>query len=53
MEFNKKSAQNIFKGIFQKLFKVIYGNIEGIIKSDNFTNVEKILIKKDNKISYN
>ena len=53
MEFNKKSAQNYFKVIFQKLFKLIYGNIEGVVKPDDLSYVEKILIKKDNKISYN
>tara|TARA_Y100001970_G_scaffold271244_1_gene366211 strand:- start:201 stop:344 length:144 start_codon:yes stop_codon:yes gene_type:complete len=46
MKFNKKSAQNIFKTIFQNFFKLIHGNIEGVIRCNENEEIEIFPIKK-------
>ncbi len=51
MKLNKKSAQNVFKVIFQNFFKLIHGKIEGVIKSIENKEIEKFPIKKnENKL---
>ena len=51
MKLNRKSAQNIFKVIFQNFFKLIHGKIEGVIKSIENKEIEKFPIKKnENKL---
>tara|TARA_B100000945_G_C20377669_1_gene595468 strand:+ start:51 stop:1166 length:1116 start_codon:yes stop_codon:yes gene_type:complete len=52
MIINKKSAQTIFKSIFYKLFKIIYGNINGIISAKDNAEIEIKNIQKNNGINY-
>jgi len=53
MQLNKKSFQNFFKSISYGLFKILYGNIQGIIDPNNNDEIEVKFVKKNNKINYN
>ena len=53
MKFNKKSAQDIFKTIFQNFFKLVHGNIEGVIKLNENKEIEIFPIKKNENKLYN
>jgi hypothetical protein len=53
MKLNKKSFQNFFKFISYSLFKILYGNVEGVIDPNNNDEIEIKFVKKNGEINYN
>ena len=53
MKLNKKSFQKFFKFISYSLFKILYGNVEGIIDPNNNDEIEIKFVKKNGEINYN
>jgi hypothetical protein len=53
MKLNKKSFQKFFKFISYSLFKILYGNVEGIIDPSNNDEIEIKFVKKNGEINYN
>ena len=53
MKLNKKSFQKFFKFISYSLFKILYGNVEGVIDPNNNDEIEIKFVKKNGKINYN
>ena len=46
MKLNKKSFQKFFKFISYNLFKILYGNVEGVIDPNNNDEIEIKFVKK-------
>ena len=53
MKLNKKSFQKFFKFISYSLFKILYGNVEGVIDPNNNDEIEIKFVKKNGEINYN
>jgi capsular polysaccharide biosynthesis protein len=53
MKLNKKSFQKFFKFISYTLFKILYGNVEGVIDPNNNDEIEIKFVKKNGEINYN